>query len=68
VPATTRTASRWPRSPLWEYLRRAYAAELEDRATGSSVVYYVNDHLLRDKQDAMDVLAKAAAAAREGVG
>jgi hypothetical protein len=53
---------------LWEYLRRAYAAELEGKPTGLSAVYYVNDHLLRDKDDAMDVLAKAAVTAREGVG
>jgi hypothetical protein len=54
--------------PLHAYLCRAYAAELQDKAGWTSVVFYVNDHLLRDKQDAMDVLAKAAATAREGVG
>jgi hypothetical protein len=54
---------------LREYLRRAYAAELKGRPTdGLSAVHYVNDHLLRDKEDALDVLAKAAVAAREGVG
>jgi hypothetical protein len=50
---------------LIAYLQLAYPDETRD-AEGQ-VIAHVNDHVLRDRQEAMDVLAKAAIATRERV-
>jgi hypothetical protein len=50
---------------LIAYLQQAYPDETRD-AEGR-VIAHINDHVLRDKQEAMDLLAKAAIATRERV-